>query len=509
MNSKPAVYSTLHMCTERRCAHCVLGVRTFGSRTEYLVGLTMGATPHRAERPEEWLIIPDTSRQEWEGGSLSAGSARMSGRLARGKRSGVPASRGLGTVKPVDGSLFVMARHTEFIITVSVVAVGLIGCPPDPVECGVGEEARCDQKNEVCICGDQRCATLSGDGLNEAMIPSAASEDAAFRYTFDDEPVRASLGETRILEENGVSCPEPLQDLCGTDNAKCGPAEVCLCDRGYRRCARAAPECGSGNDTEIGYRYGFDGLEQGGRCVPPDRTLAPLTPEQSVCPEVRPRCGVPEGTPGRIECGQDQVCLCGENRCAFLDPTCPDQYRRALDGWPDAGRCVADGSSRVARDQQCPNDPRDLCGTVAAFVDGRTCPPNTQCACELGRCVVRDSSSCTLSNRRFILDGRDGGDTCVTSTLAPGLLVPFGATGEDAICIDQRSEPICGLTSDASSECPSGSVCLCSINRCVVRTICPGTLSVGVALYFDPQRACLDPEPDIDNDTTSEDGLCP
>lgn len=241
----------------------------------------------------------------------------------------------------------------------SLVIVGVLGSGGcrDRFPCGVPNENdgtvanTCDQKGEICLCAENRCATR----VSSDVCPSR------YRYSFSDpdngdgdcvDGVKIEKYPIlRTPQEGGGFCPGMGNRAlaCGVPGGTdCRENEACIC--ATNRCAMLDPTC-QGEETDQGeetgqYRY-VDDLEcvsarnavRGSVLFPPE--TAADGEIQLLCPGYDPLlspCGVRQTSGGVRTCGADERCVCAEQayRCATYDDRCEGSGYV----WTESGECV-------------------------------------------------------------------------------------------------------------------------------------------------------------------------
>jgi uncharacterized membrane protein YgcG len=225
-------------------------------------------------------------------------------------------------------------------------------------------------------------------------------------------------------------------------------------------------------------------------------------------------CGEPteaDPTKARICDQAGEVCVCGENRCALPDPSCPGSSLRYSFSPQD---CVDAGAAAFALPQSqagatfCPGA-AGKCGQPG----GGVCPQNQACVCAAHMCAERDDTGCDGGLRYT-----QTGECVAVADTRPEALVYWqgGADGGGTLCPDYLPlTPPCGTPMPGGSPgtCAQGERCVCAQSqfRCALPSESSQCQPSGYA--WDQGRGCVGgltkAEIEDPKNQVNDAGLCP
>lgn len=332
-----------------------------------------------------------------------------------------------------------------------------VGCR-DRFECGIridGTVTRCTGNTEVCLCSQNRCARTDPE----------ACPDSGYAYVFpegnDEKCVPEEILEAPVIASEVVGdsalCPNQsaIPPRCGLrvsgEVAACPGNQTCLCDLNLCASFERTEDCPEG------WRRAVDGVCLDVTTFNPNIRVGTdgLCPG-ATAPGPRISCGRPNEIGLVEECPDDQVCICGTNRCAIADAAaCPaTRFRYAPDAADDPAECVAveDAEGERVDSGACADfrPARIPCGTATGTTSPDCPDPAQRCVCASGFCAEDpdEGQNCT-TGLRFVGSGECVDDAELATTIDAGLCAPgCGVLGDDGRIV----------------QCPFGS-CVCGLGR--------------------------------------------
>lgn len=218
--------------------------------------------------------------------------------------------------------------------------------------------------------------------------------------------------------------------------------------------------------------------------------------------------------------GDDEVCVCSEQRCAARDPECEESGLRYVFRAPDDGesRCVPTIDAQSAIDQQtlpeddktCPAVLLAECGDLDDDNTLLTCGADQVCSCAELRCAER-STRCQEGWRWSTTD------VCLTREARVALETDLPDEAEQpnkltGLCNGESYPPACGVAglAGAPETCPAGSSCICELMLCAVPSSdCPsGRAYANEFDVPDGSEGCIEALEDPFSSPADDTGLC-